>query len=281
MELIEEQHQSYANLSIFGMTCNSCVKSIKENISQLTGVINIDIILTENAAYVIYDTAKITSDKIVSGIEEMGFECVQTCTIENVSELLVSIEGMTCKSCVNTIEKNMSENEAVIKISVSLENKSAYIIYKPTEISQQNIITSISELGFDCCIQSNKIESSPEKPKIIKNFEQIAVEDSLSKCFLRINGMTCGSCVAAIEKHCSKIFGIYDILVALLAAKAEVKYNPNEISPNDIALSISELGFEAQVIETPGKSYFNITVAFLSILPCVKLLMVFLSTVRL
>lgn len=43
--------------------------------------------------------------------------------------------------------------------------------------------------------------------------------------------------------------GIYSVLVALMASKAEVRYNPELIDPMKIAECVKELGFTASVME--------------------------------
>jgi Cu+-exporting ATPase len=45
------------------------------------------------------------------------------------------------------------------------------------------------------------------------------------------------------------LLGIYSVLVALMAGKAEVRYNPTALQPPLIAEFIRELGFGATVIE--------------------------------
>eukprot|EP00096_Caligus_rogercresseyi_P013119 TRINITY_DN5780_c0_g1_i1.p1 TRINITY_DN5780_c0_g1~~TRINITY_DN5780_c0_g1_i1.p1 ORF type:complete len:1066 (+),score=205.37 TRINITY_DN5780_c0_g1_i1:33-3230(+) len=101
-----------------------------------------------------------------------------------------------------------------------------------------------------------------------KNFDA-----KTDKCFLAISGMTCASCVAAIEKHVKKIPGVSNILVALLAAKAEVEYDPFLVQPNEIADSITDLGFESKVLGgASGNGKLDVRIRGMTCSSCVYLI---------
>lgn len=61
-------------LNIDGMTCQSCVRNITENISTKPGVVNISVSLEDKSATVQYDNSLTSPIKIVEMIEDMGFD---------------------------------------------------------------------------------------------------------------------------------------------------------------------------------------------------------------
>ncbi|KII87376.1 hypothetical protein PLICRDRAFT_112806 [Plicaturopsis crispa FD-325 SS-3] len=70
------------------------------------------------------------------------------------------------------------------------------------------------------------------------------------KCELRIEGMTCGSCVEAIEGMMRTQAGIHSIKVALLAERGIVEYDPRVWDADKIISEISDIGFDATLIPT-------------------------------
>jgi len=73
-------------------------------------------------------------------------------------------------------------------------------------------------------------------------------ESASEKCDLRIEGMTCGSCVEAIEGMLREQPGIHSVKVALLAERGVVEYDPNTWNAEKIISEISDIGFDATLI---------------------------------
>lgn len=62
----------------------------------------------------------------------------------------ISIEGMTCQSCVQTIEANIGKVSGVTVIKVNLEKKEATVgLDKSSDISPTKVAELISDMGFD------------------------------------------------------------------------------------------------------------------------------------
>ena len=73
-----------------------------------------------------------------------------------------------------------------------------------------------------------------------------------TKTTLKIEGMTCGGCVAAVKLQLGKTDGVTAYEVSLEKGEAEVTYDPAKTEPKKIAESVSKTGFTASVKETDG-----------------------------
>ncbi|KAI1898361.1 hypothetical protein AGOR_G00071530 [Albula goreensis] len=184
----------------------------------------------------------------------------------------IRIEGMTCNSCVQSIEGMLSQHKGVTSAQVSLANHSGTFEYDPLLTSQEELRDAIEDMGFDAFLpETNSLvpvtvpsSPSPTKPVSVKEVEgptqgsRGGGPQILSKCFIKIGGMTCASCVANIERNLKNEDGVYSVLVALMAGKAEIRYNPGVTDPPRIAESIAELGFSASVMDNVDGSNGNL-----------------------
>jgi len=54
--------------------------------------------------------------------------------------------------------------------------------------------------------------------KQIRFFDTNNAEEDFEKCFLKVSGMTCGSCVANIERNLKKVEGWQRVLIVQLSS---------------------------------------------------------------
>ncbi|MGB8700095.1 MAG: cation transporter, partial [Thermosynechococcaceae cyanobacterium] len=64
---------------------------------------------------------------------------------------------------------------------------------------------------------------------------------------LSVQGMKCAGCVQAVEQALVQKAGVVSASVNLITGKAAIVYQPQHISPDHLAIALTQLGFPAQV----------------------------------
>ncbi len=139
-----------------------------------------------------------------------------------------TISGMTCASCVNTIESYVKNQKGVKDVSVNLLAEEAEIEYDPSVISAEDIIEWIDDIGY-----SAEAKSSGDAGTID----------------LDIQGMTCASCVGSIEGYVGSLDGVKSISVNLTTEKAKIEYDPEKLGPRDLIKAVEDVGYKASLAQ--------------------------------
>ncbi|KAI9355380.1 hypothetical protein DFJ73DRAFT_658081 [Zopfochytrium polystomum] len=147
--------------------------------------------------------------------------------------VMINVRGMTCASCVATIESNLGKAHGVISCTVALLAETAQVQYVASELSPAKIVEMIDDLGFEA-------ELAPPKVDGVADF--------------KIFGMTCSSCSGTIEREVRKMNGITSISVNLLGETGHVVYDKTTVGVRDIVEKIESLGFDALLCETGSNS---------------------------
>ncbi|NXA29541.1 ATP7B ATPase, partial [Ibidorhyncha struthersii] len=169
------------------------------------------------------------------GYEE-SFETVPSPSSQEHT-VAVNIVGMTCQSCVQSIEGRISKVKGIVSIKVSLEQKNAVIKYLQSEISPEQICQEIQDMGFDTNIAEERLTTATVS---LSGLREAVVK-------LRVEGMTCQSCVTNIEGKIRKLHGVAKIKVSLGNQEAIIAYYPYIIQPDDLKSHISNLGYECSI----------------------------------
>eukprot|EP00124_Ichthyophonus_hoferi_P003091 Ihof_evm7s247 gene=Ihof_evmTU7s247 len=147
-------------LKVTGMTCSSCVANIERAVSTLDGVISIHVGLLAGKAEVEYWPKRVDPGDIQAKIADIGFGCdiIRETEIGTI-ELLIG--GMTCSSCIATIERNLSQQPGIMSVAVALATHTAHLSYNAEIIGVRTIVEVIEDLGFTAELKLNDRHTFP------------------------------------------------------------------------------------------------------------------------
>lgn len=132
-----------------------------------------------------------------------------------------NIEGMTCASCVASVEKAISNVPGVQSVNVNLMTNKAYVDFDETT-SDADIMLAVKNSGYEASL-----------PVTLKQLN------------LKVEGMTCASCVASVEKGLNALDGVAGVSINLLTEQAVLKYDPSKVKSQDIIDKVADVGYKA------------------------------------
>lgn len=272
-------------IGVYGMTCGHCQKRVADAISSLEGVESVDVNLEAERATVNFDPEKVSLDDIKGAVLKAGYsterereteedkeevheespepsleeksadlvsesgskvpekveegvpEDSQACPLteackvaEEVSrisgqkaglkEITLGVSGMTCSACALNIEKVLKKKEGIDSATVNLELGRANVSFDPSLVSPMEIEEAIESIGY-------KVEKD--------------------KVTLNLQGMSCASCAANIEKILNKTEGVISASVNFPLEKAVVEFDSARISVREIIVAVQGIGYGASV----------------------------------
>ena len=134
-------------LSVTGMTCASCARTIEKNVSKVEGVTNASVNFATERLIVEFDESKASIEKIREAVKKAGYGVLDDGE-ETIREVSIPISGMTCASCAKAIEKSISKLNGIKEVSVNLANEKARVVYDSSQVRLSEIKNAIIKAGY-------------------------------------------------------------------------------------------------------------------------------------
>ncbi|KAG9083292.1 hypothetical protein FS749_006150 [Ceratobasidium sp. UAMH 11750] len=142
----------------------------------------------------------------------------------------LSIEGMTCASCTSSITNALQELPGVVSVDVKLMLNSATVVHDGNIVSASAIATEIESIGFGASVTT----SYPVQG------ESVPIRETV----FGVVGMTCSSCSGPLSKAVSAMKGVELATVSLVSNSMTVRYDPGQVTVEEIAATVQDCGFE-------------------------------------
>ncbi|MFC1952818.1 heavy metal translocating P-type ATPase [Chloroflexota bacterium] len=163
-------------------------------------------------------------------------------TTKEINKIILPVTGMTCASCVATVEKGLSKVPGVSRVNVNLATEKASVEYDSNVVGTMALIETIADAGYG-----------------------VAVE----KITLSVADMSCASCVANVEKALKEVDGVISANVNLATEKATVEYLSGEVGKATLKKAVEDAGYRILDDEQTGKKKVSFPVTGMTCASCI------------
>jgi len=129
-------------LPVEGMSCASCANSVEGALGETEGVAAASVNFATERASVSFDPSRVQVNDLVQAVEGSGYKVRTT-------EATLTVQGMSCASCVSRVEDALEDLEVVVEASVNLATDRATVRYVPGASQPADFTAAIRDAGYD------------------------------------------------------------------------------------------------------------------------------------
>ncbi|WP_130912909.1 copper resistance metal-translocating P1-type ATPase CueA [Pseudomonas sp. Sample_9] len=145
------------DLPIAGMTCASCAGRVERALRKVSGASAVSVNLATEQARVQAPGDSLPA--LMQAVERAGYS-VPRQTIE------LSIDGMTCASCVGRVERALNKVPGVSSVSVNLANERAHLELLG-QVDTQTLLAAVSKAGYSASVwQAERPQSDDQQKRL-------------------------------------------------------------------------------------------------------------------
>ncbi|CAI8755845.1 Cu(+) exporting P-type ATPase [Pseudomonas sp. IT-P100] len=130
------------HLPIAGMTCASCAGRVERALSKVIGASAVSVNLATEQARVQAPSDSLPA--LMDAVQQAGYSVPQ-------QSLELSIDGMTCASCVGRVERALAKVPGVKSVSVNLANERAHLELLG-QVDPQSLIAAVTKAGYNASV---------------------------------------------------------------------------------------------------------------------------------
>lgn len=149
----------------------------------------------------------------------------------------ISIGGMTCASCVNSITAAVQDLDFVKDVTVNLLTNSATLVFTGPRGNADLVTDRIEDIGFETFL--DRVSPVTKAPRPERPSDVYVSE-------IAITGMTCGSCVGTVTRGLEELSFVQNVFVNLLSHSGKVEFKGRD-NLDQIVEKIEDLGYDATV----------------------------------
>ena len=157
--------QETITLPIEGMHCASCAQSIGKSLNALDGVSEANVNFATDSARVSYDPGQVSRDDLVQAVQDAGYDVA-----EESGKCTLSVTGMSCQSCAQTITKSLNSLDGVRDANVNFAAEQATVRYSPDQVSREDFVKAIEGAGYG--VQESEEEEEEAEDESVRRMRQ-------------------------------------------------------------------------------------------------------------